>query len=59
MSNPQHSGTQHDQGTHKEKEGAGHQQQQSGNDKSGQQGGAPGKQGQQQPQHGDAGHKNK
>jgi hypothetical protein len=59
MSNPQHSGSQHDQGPSKEKEGNRQQQQQQpGNEKAGQQGGAPGKQ-EHQPQQGDGGHKNK
>jgi hypothetical protein len=53
MSNPQQqSGSQHNQGTSKEKEGPGqHQQHQPGQEKSGQQGGQQG----QQPQRGQDG----
>jgi hypothetical protein len=59
MSNPQQSGSQPSQGTQREKEGTGHQQQQQpGSDKSIQHGDA-GKQGHQQPQHGDTGQRNK
>jgi hypothetical protein len=53
----QQPGTQRDQGTQKEKEGAG-QQQQSGSQKPGQHGDNPSKQ-EQQPKQGDTGHRNK
>jgi hypothetical protein len=56
----QQPGTQRDQGTQKEKEGAGqqHQQQQSGSQKPGQHGDSPSKQ-EQQPKQGNTGHRNK
>ena len=54
----QQPGTQRDQGTQKEKESAGQQQQQSGSQKPGQHGDSPSKQ-EQHPKQGDAGHRNK